>query len=142
MALRKGKNVQIGKRKALNKGESGGVVGFGLAGEAGDDVGADGGLGKTFANELDAAGVVFRAVPAVHGGENAVGGGLQRHVEMLGDAIGGSEELDEVSSNIKRLDGADAEALDGSFVEDAADEIEKFDAGREVAAIGAEVDAA
>src|SRR5205814_1853931 len=87
------------------------------------------------------AGIVLGAIPAMHGGEDAIGGGLQRHMEVLGDAISGSEEVDKVLSNVERLNGADAKAFEGSFVENAAEEIFKFDAGREVAAVGAEVDA-
>ncbi len=135
-------NVEIGEGEAFDKGESGHVVGFGFAGEAGDDVGADGGVGKAFVDEFDAAGVVLGAIPAVHGGEDAVGSGLQRHVEVLGDAIGPGEEIDEVLGYIKWLDGADAEALDGGFAEDASEKVFEFDARRKVAAVGAEVDAA
>ena len=64
------------------------MVGFGLAGKAGDDVGANGGMGKKFANELYTTGVVLRAIPAMHGGEDIVRAGLERHVKVLGDAIG------------------------------------------------------
>ena len=141
-ALGKGEDVEIGEGQTLDEGERGGMFGFRFAGEAGDDVGADGGVGKAFADELDAAGVVLGAVPAVHGGEDAVGAGLQRHVEMLGDAIGPGEEFDEVLGDVERLDGADAETFDGSFVEDAAEESFEFDARGKVAAVGAEVDAA
>src|SRR5206468_996273 len=97
---------------------------------------------EVLADELDAAGVVLGTVPAVHGGEDAIGAGLQRHVEVLGDAIAGGEEMDEIPSDIQRLDGTDAETFDGGFVEDAAEEIFEIDTGREVAAVGAEVDAA
>ncbi len=63
-------------------------------------------------------------------------------MEMLGDAIGAGEEVDEVLGDVLGLDGADAEAFDGGFVEDAMEEIDEFNAGGEVAAVGAEVDAA
>ena len=66
---------------------------------------------------------------------------MQRHVEVLGDAIGGSKEIDEVLGNIEWLDGTDAEPFDRRFVEDAAKEIFEFHAGGKVAAVGAEVDA-
>jgi len=112
--------VQVGERESFDEGERGGVVIFGFAGKAGDDVGTDGGLGEAVVDEFDATGVVFGAVPAVHGGEDAVGGGLQGHVEMLGDAIGPSEEMDKILGDVEGFDGADAEALDGGFVEDAA----------------------
>ena len=34
------------------------------------------------------------AVPAVHGGQDAVGGGLERHMEVLSHAIGAGKEVD------------------------------------------------
>ena len=71
-----GKNVEVGERAGFDEVQGGGVIVFGFAGEAGDDVGADGGVGQLFLDEVDAAGVVFGAVPAVHGGEDFVGGGL------------------------------------------------------------------
>ena len=52
------------------------------------------------------------------------------------------KEFDEILGDVEGLDGADAEAFDGGFVEDAAEEVFEFDAGRKVAAVGAEVDAA
>jgi len=134
--------MQIGERQALDEIHCGGVVGFGFTGEAGDDIGSNGRLGEAVVDELDAAGVVLGAVPAVHGGEDAVGGGLQRHVKVLGDAIVGGEQIDQVLGDIERFDGADAEAFHVGFVQDLAKEIFEFDAKREVAAIGAEVDAA
>ena len=67
---------------------------------------------------------------------------MQRHVEVLGDAIGGSKEIDEVLGNIEGLDGTDAEPFDRRFVEDAAKEIFEFHAGRKLAAVVAEVDSA
>ncbi len=108
--------MEVGEGEAVDEGEGGGVVGFGFAGEAGDDVGAEGGVGEAVVDELDAAGVVFGAVPAVHGGEDGVGGGLEGHVEVLGDAAGAGEEVDEVLGDVQGLDGADAEAFYGGFV--------------------------
>ena len=63
-----GEDVEVGEGVVVDEGERGGVVGFGFAGEACDDVGADGGVGETIVDESEAAGVVFGAVPAVHGG--------------------------------------------------------------------------
>src|SRR5216684_146318 len=136
-AFGKGEDVEVSEGQALNEGERGGMFGFGFAWEAGDDVGADGGVGKALADELEAAGVVLGAVPAVHGGEDAVGAGLQGHVEVLGDAIGGGKEFDEILGNVERLDGTDAETLNGGFLEDAAEKTFEFDAWRKVAAVGA-----
>ena len=63
-------------------------------------------------------------------------------MEVGREAIAGGNEIDEGEGYVERLDGADAEALDGSFVEDAAKEIEECDARREIAAVRAEIDAA
>jgi hypothetical protein len=37
---------------------------------------------------------MFGAVPAVHGGQDGVRGGLEGHVEMVGDAVGFGKEVD------------------------------------------------
>jgi len=58
-------------------------------------------------------------------------------VEVLGDAVGAGEEVDEILGDVQGLDGADAEAFYGGFVEDAAEEVDEFYAGKEVAAVGA-----
>ena len=84
-------DVEIGERAALDKVESRGVIFGGFAGKTGDDVGADGGVGKLVADEFDTARVVFGAIPAMHRAKDAVGAGLQRHVEVLGDARRRSE---------------------------------------------------
>src|SRR5216117_2567125 len=55
-----GKDVKIGERKRIDEAESGCMVGFSFARETGDDVGAYGGVGKKFANECYAAGVMLR----------------------------------------------------------------------------------
>ena len=92
--LRKRENVEIGEVEVFDEVHGCGVVVFGFAGKTSDDVGADSSVGEAFVDEFDAAGVVFGTVPAVHGGKDAVGGGLQGHVEMLGDAVGPGEEID------------------------------------------------
>ncbi len=134
-ALGKRENVKIGEGERLDESNGRGVVVFGFAGE-------NGGVGEAVMDEFDAAGVMLRAVPAVHGGEDAVGGRLKGHVKVLGDAIGGSEEIDEVLGNVEGLDGATAEAFDGGFAENFAEEIFEFDPGGKIAAVGAEIDPA
>ena len=134
--------MEVGEGSRSDEVERCGVVGISFAGETGDDIGADSSVRQAVVDEFDAAGVVFSAVPAMHGGEDMVATGLQRHVEMRGDAGVGSEEVDEILGDVERLDGADAEAFNWRFVEDAAEQAEKLDAWREVAPVGAEVDAA
>ncbi len=106
-----GEDVEVGEGVAVDEGQGGGMVGFGFTREAGDDVGADGCVREAVVDQVEAAGVVFGAVPAVHGGEDGVGGGLEGHVEVLGDADGLGEEVDQVLGNVLGLDGADAEAI-------------------------------
>jgi len=134
--------VEVSEGARGDEVERRGVVSIGFAGKACDDVGAYGGVGQALMDQFDAAGVMFGAIPAMHGGENAVGSGLQRHVEVRRDAVSGGEKVDQVLGDVERLDGADAQALDGSFAEDAAQQVKKFDARHEVAAVGAEVDTA
>ena len=126
-ALRVGKDVEVGEWETLDKFHGGSVVCVGFARETGDDVGADGGVGKAFVDEFDAASVVLGAIPAMHGREDAVRSGLQGHVEMLSDAIGAGEKFDEVLRDVERLDGADAQAVESSLVENLTEEIFKFD---------------
>jgi hypothetical protein len=136
-----GKNVEVGERKRLDEMERGVMLSFGFTGKARDDVGANGGVSERFADELDASLVVAGAVPAVHGGEDAVRPGLERHVKVFGNAIcGGGEQRDEILSDVERLNGADAEAGERGFVENAAQEIEKIHTGRQIPAPSAEID--
>src|SRR5271157_1122306 len=134
--------MQVGEGALCNETQCGGVVPFGLAGETGNDIGADSGMRKAFVNELDAAGVVFRTVPTMHSREDAVRSGLQGHVEVGREAIAGGDEIDEGERNVERLDGTDPEALNGSFIKNAAQEIVECHARRKIAAVGAKIDAA
>ena len=63
-------------------------------------------------------------------------------MEVRGEAIGRSEQINEVLCNVEGLNRADAEPFDGCFIENAAEEIFEFDARGQVAAVGAQVDAA
>ena len=105
------------------------MVGFTFAGKSGDDVGADGGMGESFTDELDTAGIMLGAVPAVHRGEDAVRAGLQRDVEVLGEAIGRGKEFNEVFGDVQWFDRADAKAPDCSFTKNPAEEAFQFDTG-------------
>ena len=137
-----GEDVKIGEGARFDEAESGGVIVFGFAREAGEYIGAERSMGKKFANQLDAARIVFGAIPAMHGGEDAIRRGLQRHVEVGREAVIRSKEIDQVLGDVERFDGTDAQALDRSFVEDLTKEIDEFIARGEIAAIGAEIDAA
>lgn len=137
-----GKDVKVSERERFDEMHGGRVIFFRFAGEAGDDIGADGGMGEKLTNQLDTSRIVFGAIPAVHGGEDAVGGGLQRHVEMWREAPVRGEKIHEVGRDVKRFDGTDAETFDSRFAEDRFQEIEKFYFGRKIVAVGAEIDTA
>src|SRR5690242_487393 len=47
------KNVEIGERECLDEGERGGVVAFRFTREAGDNVSANGSVGKALVDKLD-----------------------------------------------------------------------------------------
>ena len=135
-------NVEVGKWERVDETKRGFVVGLGFTREASDYVGANGSVGKKFADKFHAPGVMLGAIPAMHRGQDAVRTGLERHVEVFGDAIGTSEKGDEVLRDIERLDGTDTEASEIGFVENAAQEIENVGAGRKIAPPGAKIDAA
>jgi hypothetical protein len=78
----------------------------------------------------------------MHGGEDAVGGGLQGDVKMRRNAMVGRKEFDQILGDIEWLYGTDTEALDGSFVKDAAEQIKKLNTRRKITPVGAEVDSA
>src|SRR5437899_2349371 len=79
--LGKRKDVKVGERRLFDERKRGAVVGFGFAREAGDDIGANGGVGEALANQFNARGVVSGAVPTVHRRQDAVRTGLERNVE-------------------------------------------------------------
>src|SRR5215469_15038957 len=99
-ARRKRKNVKVAERESGDEIHRGGMIFTGFTGEADDDIGADGGMWKRFANEFDAASIVRGAIPTMHGAKNAVGAGLQRQMEVWRDARFGGDEIDEVLSDV------------------------------------------
>jgi len=64
--------VEIGEGTIFDEAQSGGVIRIAFAGETGDDVGADGGVGYPVADKFNAAGIVLGAIPTMHGSEDTV----------------------------------------------------------------------
>src|SRR5580704_18058456 len=62
-------------------------------------------------------------------------------MEVRSNAIGGRKKVNQIASNVERFDGADAQMLDRSLIENATEEILKFATRREITPIGAEIDA-
>ena len=133
--------MQIGERALVDEAQCRRVIQFGFAGKAGEDVGAQGRMRQGFVDQFDAAGVVFGAIPAMHGREHTIGGRLQGHMEVRGDSCAGSEQIDQVSGDIERLDGTDTQPLNFRLLEDLPEQVEEFDARGEVAPVAAQVDA-
>ncbi len=71
-AARIREDVEIGEGTIFDETQSSGVIRSGFAGKAGDDIGTDSGVRKALANEFNAAGIVFGAVPAMHGGKDGI----------------------------------------------------------------------
>src|SRR5262245_10082625 len=134
--------MQISEGAPLNEVESEGVVFFAFAWEPGDDVGADARVRQMFANQLDAARVMFASIPAVHGGENCVRATLQWHVKVLCQPRCGREKQNEVAGNVQRLNRTEAQALDRRFVENLPEQVDEVAARRKITAPGCKVDAA
>src|SRR5438874_6859978 len=140
--LRIRENVEIGERAAFDESKCRGVICFVLAGKTCDDIGADGGMREPLADKFYASSVMFGTIPAVHSREDAVGAGLQRHVEMLSEPLARSKQLHQILRNIHRLDGADAQAFDGGLIQNAPKQALELHARGEVAAVGAKIDSA
>ena len=103
-ALRKRERVQVREGQCSDEFESAAMVVLRLAGESRNYVGADGGIRQALGDQFDAPAVMVRAIPAMHRAQNAIGGGLQRHVEVWRDAAGRSDKLDQILGDVHRLD--------------------------------------
>lgn len=93
-------------------------------------------------DEFNTTRIVFGTIPAMHRGKNAIRGRLQGHVKVLSNAIGGGEKTDQILRHIQWLDGTDTQSFNRRFIQNAAEQVEKFETRRKVAAIRAQVDAA
>ena len=91
---------------------------------------------------MGAAGIVFRAIPAMHGGEDAIHTALQRHMKVRGHAIICGEKLYEISCNIHGFDRADAQTLHGCFMEYASKQILERETRSKVPPVGSKIYAA
>src|SRR5450631_719149 len=134
--------MQVSERQVFDKGHGRRMFFLSLSGESRDYIRADGGVRQAFTNELQAPGIVVGAIPAVHGGENAIVSRLQGHMKMLGQAIVVREKPDQIASHIHGFDGADAQTLDRCFVENAAKQIAECYTRRKIPAVRSQIDSA
>ena len=104
--------VGRGEACLLDNVESGLEVLLGLAGEADDDVGGDGGLGHNVPDLVQDAQEALGAVGAAHGAQHPVRAGLQGHVQAGHDGLGGGHGLDDVVGEGGGVRTGEAHALD------------------------------
>ena len=76
---------------------------FGFAGEADDEVAGQGGVRPGAAEFSDGAFVFQCGVSAFHGGEDAVGAGLRREVEVGGEGFNSGEGAGEAVGEFNRV---------------------------------------
>ena len=94
------------------------MVGVRLAGEAGDDVGAEGeARAEAAEGRVAERGDVFARVGAVHAPEDAVRGGLEGEVQEAADVRMRGERVEEVRAAEPRLKRTEAEAVRRGAVE-------------------------
>lgn len=141
---REGEEVEIAEGKLTEQGE--GLVEFavGFAGEADENVGAEGEGGPGgLEQSLDLGPVVPGAVAAVHTAEQGVGAGLEGQMGVAGQARAAEvgQKGDQSGIPVHGLDGAEAEQGQGGLVEDATEQGGQRGARREIAAPAAEIDA-
>src|ERR1700730_14978341 len=91
---------------------------------------------------MGTAGIVFRAVPAMHGREDAIRAGLQGHMKVWRHAIICGKKFYEVRGNVHGLDGTNAQAFEGCFVENTAQQISEVNARAQISSVDSDIDAA
>lgn len=139
-ALGVSKDVEVGEGEAFDEIDGGGEFVLGFTGEADHNIGAEGGLGHELASEPDTFGVVPGAVLTVHAAECGIAAGLQGGVNVAGDAGRGGHELEQGGGKVHRFDAGQADEGDGSFLQQAAEEVGELAAGAPLAAPAAKVD--
>ena len=89
-----------------------GEIGLALAGEADDEVAGQRDIGPRGADALDQSQIVGGGVAAVHGGEDAVGAGLHRQMQIGHQRIEIAMGGDEIVVHVARMAGGVAQAVD------------------------------
>ena len=76
--------------------EGGLMVLFGLAAEAGDDIGGDGAVGQVAAYGIDAVQIPFARVAAVHAFQHAAAAALHGQMDILADVVVARHDLQQL----------------------------------------------
>src|SRR5258708_1266898 len=83
-----GENMEIGEGQRLDERAALFKFGIGFTGESSHHVGADSGVGHQAAGLEDTAGIVARAILAMHAAQDTIAAGLQRRMHVLGNTRG------------------------------------------------------
>ena len=110
-----------------------------LAGEADDDVGADRGVRQLGAHPVEDAEELLRAVGPAHGAQDAVGAGLQRHVQLRHDVRGLRHRVDHVVGERRRVRAGEADALEPADLARGAQQLAERPTVAELDAVGVDV---
>ncbi len=108
----------------------------GLAAEADDDVGADGGGGQPAADLVDHVPVFAQGVAAPHAGQNRVVARLHGDVEVLAHLGQLGHRADDVVGQVLWVGGEEANALEAFDVVDGAEEVGQAGPVGQVVAVG------
>src|SRR5271154_2304383 len=117
--------MEVSERQTLDQLESHLEILRRLSWKAHDHVSTNRSAWQKLANAFDALGIMTGTIPAVHGAEDAVGAGLQRHVKMRRQAIRRSYKRDEFLGDVLRLDGAEPKLFERRFFQNAMNDIGK-----------------
>ena len=123
------------ERKGGQRGREAVVV---FAGEPDDQVGRQGEAGQAAAGGVDGCAVLRPGVGPPHGGQHAVVGRLQGHVQVARDERVG-ERLEQVGGEVRGLDRRQPQAGEAGQLEQA--EHERGEVGAVGVTVGADVDA-
>src|ERR1700674_4851325 len=91
---------------------------------------------------MSAEGIVFRAIPAMHGRKEAIRAGLQGHMKVRRHAIICGKKFYEISGDVHGFDGTNTQAFEGSFVKNTAQQLREGNARAEISSVGSNIDAA
>src|ERR1700722_11855540 len=78
----------------------------------------------------------------MHGLQHSGGARLQRNMKMPRDAIGRNHQIYKILGNILRLDGAETQLIESSFVQNAPNYVNQSGSRREIPAVSTQVDTA
>src|SRR5262245_41647009 len=111
----------------------------GFAGKPGGQVGADGGVRQRSEHALHPLTKVVAIVTSAHRGEDRIGPGLQRQVEMRAEFAIARDQLDDFVTQLFRIERTDAKTSDGRSLGQHLEQFGKADLRNEVLAVAAQM---